>query len=98
MEVDEQAPERASGYGWRGRVAALAYIFVCFELGMFLLLIPWLDLWERSYFAALTPPWSGVWNNPYLRGAVSGLGLINLCIALSELLAYLRRCFTDRGS
>ncbi len=79
-------------------MATLAYIFVCFELGMFLLLIPWLDLWERNFFAALTPAWSGVWNNPYLRGAVSGLGLINLGIALSELLAFLRRCFTDRGS
>jgi hypothetical protein len=97
MEVNEQAPEQAPHYGWRSRIAALAYIFVCFELGMFLLLIPWLGLWERSYFSALTPPWSGVWNNLYLRGAVSGLGLINLGIALSELLGYLRRCFTDRG-
>jgi hypothetical protein len=93
MQVDEQAPEQTSHYGWRSKIAALAYIFVCLELGMFLLLIPWLELWERNFFAALTPPWSGLWNNLYLRGAVSGLGLINLGIALSELLAFLRRCF-----
>jgi hypothetical protein len=98
MEVEQQAHEQAPRFGWRSRVAALAYIFVCFELGMFLLLIPWLDWWERNYFAALTPAWSGLWHNPYLRGAVSGLGLINLGIAFMELLAYFRRCVPDRGA
>ncbi len=96
----EETPQGGSRRRWYHALGAVVFIFFCFELGVFLLLFPWMDLWERNYFASLTPAWTGVWMNPYLRGAVSGLGLINIGISISELLRLRRfwRRQSDRGS
>jgi hypothetical protein len=53
-------------------------------------LYPWTGFWESNYFSALVPEWHGYWENPYVRGAVSGLGVVNLYISLVEI-ARLRR-------
>ena len=58
-------------YRWYQKAAAVLYVFFCFEVGIFLLLFPWLDLWNRNYFSGITG-WSELWNNPYFRGAISG--------------------------
>ncbi len=49
------------------------------------MLIPWTVFWERNYFAQLIPTVRDLMTNNYLRGAVTGLGLVNIWIALSEL-------------
>jgi hypothetical protein len=85
VPVDESGPEQDEQPHWFQRIAAVVYVFFCFELGVFLLLFPWFDLWENNYLASLHPGWYEVWRNPYLRGAVSGVGLINLAISFSEL-------------
>jgi hypothetical protein len=41
--------------------------------------------WERNYFAAVLPMLHVVITNAYVRGAISGLGLVNLVAAVSEL-------------
>ena len=64
---------------------AIVYVFFCFEIGVFLVLFPWLELWSRNYFSGLGPVWSELWNSPYFRGAVSGLGVIDIGISFSEL-------------
>jgi hypothetical protein len=51
----------------------------------FLFLFPWLDLWNHNYFSALSPSWSVLWNNPFFRGAVSGVGVIDIGISFAEL-------------
>jgi hypothetical protein len=48
-------------------------------------LIPWSRFWERNYFGALVPALHLVITNLYVRGAVSGLGLVNIWLALAEL-------------
>lgn len=55
------------------------------ELGLLLVLIPWSRFWERNYFGLLLPSLQVVITNNYVRGAVSGLGLVNLWLALVEL-------------
>ena len=68
---------------WR-RIQSLLFIVFCLEMGLVLLLFPWSDLWDRNYFFSLAPQWTVVFSSSYLRGAVSGLGLLNLWIAVSE--------------
>jgi hypothetical protein len=75
----ETSPQR-----WYHKLAAVLFSFFCFEIGVFLFCFPWLDLWSQNYFANLSPAWAEWWGNPYFRGAVSGLGLINIGISLSE--------------
>lgn len=49
------------------------------------MLIPWSAFWERNYFAQAWPILGGVMMNNYTRGAISGLGMVNVWAALAEL-------------
>lgn len=61
------------------------------EIGLLLVLIPWSRFWERNYFADLVPAIRFVMSNNYVRGAVSGLGLLNIWLALVELAGMIGR-------
>ncbi len=100
MAVSEAGKEwsgepEAVHYHWYQKAFAIVYVFFCFEIGVFLVLVPWLEVWNQNYFSSLGPFWYEVWNSPYLRGAVSGLGLIDIWISFAELFR-LRR-FAGRG-
>lgn len=64
------------------RLVFLAY-FV--EVGLLLLVVPWSPYWERNYFVQMWPVLEVFARNNLVRGAVSGLGIINLWAAMSEL-------------
>lgn len=49
------------------------------------MLIPWSAFWERNYFVDWSPLLSAVLTSNYTRGAVTGLGLLNVWSALAEL-------------
>lgn len=81
-------------YRWHHKAVALLLAVFCMAIGIFLLIYPWTESWSRNYFSAVVPEWHAYWNNLYLRGAVSGLGVVNFYISLVEA-ARLRR-FTAR--
>lgn len=49
------------------------------------MLIPWTDFWERNYFVEWSRLSETLLTSNYLRGAISGLGLVNIAAALVEL-------------
>ena len=49
------------------------------------MLIPWSTFWDRNYFGEAIPAMRQVLTNNFVRGAVSGLGLVNVLAALGEL-------------
>ena len=49
------------------------------------MLIPWSAFWDRNYFVDWSPMLAGVLTSNYTRGAITGLGLINVWSALAEL-------------
>ena len=49
------------------------------------MLIPWSAFWERNYFVEGAPALAAFFNSSYTRGAVTGLGLVNVVAALAEL-------------
>ena len=65
-------------------LSQLFFVLFCLEVGFVLFLLPWTMLWDTNYFFSITPELSGVWLSTYLRGAVSGIGLVNLWIGLGE--------------
>ena len=75
----------APQYRWHHKTRAVAFAAVCLLVGLFLLIYPWTDWWEDSYFSTLGPWLQRNWDNLYARGAISGVGTVNLCIALTEL-------------
>ena len=64
------------------RLLFLAY-FV--EVGLVLLVVPWSPFWDRNYFLDLWPALAALTHSNLVRGAVSGLGIINLWAAMAEL-------------
>jgi len=71
--------------GWTQRIWALIKFLFCFEIGLFLVVFPWLQTWDVNWFAASTPTLHAIWVNAFFRGAVSGLGLLNVWIGFTEL-------------
>lgn len=57
------------------------------EVGLVLAVVPWSTYWERNYFADMMPMVHAVITNDFLRGAVSGLGFVNLGAAAVELVS-----------
>ena len=78
-------PAPAPVYRWYHKTSAVVFIAFCLEIGLFLLIFPWTEYWEGNYFAAFVPEWHRYWDNMYVRGAISGLGVVNLYISFVEI-------------
>jgi hypothetical protein len=48
-------------------------------------LIPWSAFWDRNYFVEWSTLLRAVLTSNYTRGAITGLGLLNVWSALGEL-------------
>ena len=73
-------------YRWYHKALALLGAILIMELGIFMVVYPWMDDWSKSFFSYLNPNWDKIWESPYFRGAVSGVGLINIYISFTEVL------------
>ncbi len=59
------------------------------EVGFALVVVPWSVFWDRNYFAQALPAVHAIITNNFVRGAISGVGVINICVGVSELIAML---------
>jgi len=66
------------------RLLAVAFILFCFEIGLFLVFVPWSNLWEHNALLIYLPLRALLLNN-FVRGGVSGLGVIDVFLGLGEL-------------
>ena len=57
-------------------------LLIWLDLGLSLILLPWSHFWELNYFLNSYPSLIPVLLNPYLRGAISGLGLVDAVLAI----------------
>jgi hypothetical protein len=70
-------------------LAAVLSIASSLLVGIVLTVAPWTSVWEANW---LLQPWAGLrglLTSGFARGAVSGLGLVNLLVAASDLRARL---------
>jgi hypothetical protein len=56
-----------------------------FLLGVLLLLVPWLGYWDHNFFLDKYPVLIPILLHPSLRGAVTGLGALDILLAGSML-------------
>jgi hypothetical protein len=70
---------------WYHKLSALLFANFCFLLGVVLTVFPWLNWWDGNYFSDFNAEWRRIWLNPYFRGAVSGIGLLNVYISFAEI-------------
>jgi hypothetical protein len=64
------------------RLMRFVVLLFWLELGLALIVVPWLDLWDTNYFLFQYPALALVLKNPFLRGAISGLGVINVILSI----------------
>ena len=67
-----------------------------FEAGFVLIVIPWSAFWDRNYFAQAAPALGALVTNNFFRGAVSGLGVINVLAGLADLISLVLARSADR--
>ena len=66
-------------------VRRLFYVAYFLEVGLLLVLVPWSAFWERNYFVGWFPALLYILRNNFVRGAVSGLGVVNLLTGFHDL-------------
>ena len=80
------------------KLLTIIYIIFCLELGIFLFILPWASFWSQNYFISHFPVLLSISRNNFLRGAVSGLGLADIWLALLEIWRLLRPPTPDSNS
>jgi hypothetical protein len=85
-------PEIPYKHSWQSRLLQISFAIFAFEIGIFLVVFPWLgDAWSSNYFDSFGPAFKAIWDGPYFRGAVTGLGFVNIYIGLLQVARMFRR-------
>ena len=77
--------------GWQRRLLRVSLALFIFEIGTFLVVFPWTENWNLNYFQTVTPSLQGLWYSPSFRGALTGLGFVNIYIACLQVAHSFRR-------
>jgi len=82
-------PKAAELPVWLQRVFAIVYVLFCIELGLVLVVLPWLpDFWYAGTGLAPWPALRHLLASGFVRGAVSGLGLLDIWLGIMEAVRY----------
>ena len=63
-------------------LSALLVVLLCI-MGAVLFYLPWTSLWEKNYFLSHFPSLMRILLHPAFRGAVSGLGVLDIFLAIT---------------
>ena len=66
-------------------LSRLLLVVFYIEVGLLLLVLPWSIFWDRNYFVYAWPALEPLFGSPFLRGAVSGVGVLNLVSGFGEM-------------
>lgn len=75
----------------RNVLLRVCFAIFAFEIGLFLVIYPWRDTWTFNYFQGSHPILEQIWDDPFFRGALSGLGVMNIYLAVTEFVNTFRR-------
>jgi hypothetical protein len=73
---------------WVQRLWLVIYVAFCIELGMLLIVLPWKSVWHSNVLLADYPALRTLFQNYFLRGLVTGLGIIDVWLGVSEAVHY----------
>jgi hypothetical protein len=78
------------------KLTIVFFILICFEIGILLVILPWVPSpsWNENYLLVLAAdkmhwPWLAIaMKSGYARGAVTGLGLLNITLGIWEIIYF----------
>ena len=81
-------PEQQHTSSWLRRSELFLRVIVRLYIGIILVFLPWTHVWAFNRFFVYYAFIAHLTQNGAVRGLVSGLGLLNLWIAVSEAIHY----------
>ncbi len=69
----------------------ILYTIYSLEVGLFLIFFPLMKIWDNNYILYRFPGFRPVVANPFMKGAIFGLGLVNIFIGVQELVHIIRK-------
>ena|SRR5665213_2580787 len=80
---------RRSAPIWLQRLSLFVLVLFCVYLGVLVMLLPWWTrIWDHNLFIQAHPPLSAILHNGAVRGVISGIGLLDIWIGISEAVHY----------
>lgn len=74
---------------WLQRLSLFILVIFCLYLGVIVVVIPWwTSVWDRNLFLTSHPALWAVLHTSAARGVISGLGLLDIWIGISEAIHY----------
>jgi hypothetical protein len=73
---------------WLRRLDLFVRIIVRLYLGLIVIVLPWLHFWDDNHLLVVFPYLSPLALNGITRGIVSGLGILNIYIAIHDAIHY----------
>jgi len=83
-----EGPRRAAPV-WLQRLSLFVLVLFCVYLGVLVMILPWWTrIWDQNLFILSHPTLAGILHNGAVRGIISGLGLLDIWIGISEAVHY----------
>lgn len=73
---------------WVHRLFLIVRVVFCIELGMLLTILPWTNVWIQNSYLGDYPALRSLLQLNFIRGLVSGFGLIDIWIGIWEAVHY----------
>ena len=85
----ENAGDHAPAPVWLQRMSLIVLVLFCFYIGVIVTALPWLpSYWEHNVWLVAHPAVRAVLLQGWTRGIVSGIGLLDIWIGVSEAIHY----------
>jgi hypothetical protein len=82
-------PEGKGAPVWLQRVSLFVLVLFCVYLGVLVMILPWWPrVWDNNMFIQSHPMLASILHNGAMRGLISGLGLLDIWIGISEAVHY----------
>ena len=73
---------------WLQRLWLVVFVLFCLEVGIILTVLPWTRLWTENSLLVSYPAVREFLMHGFVRGIVSGLGLIDIWMGVAEAVTY----------
>ena len=73
---------------WLRRISLVTFVMFCMWMGMLLVALPWTRIWTENSLLTGSPALRSFTQSAVVRGAVSGLGFLDLWLGIWEALSY----------
>ena len=81
---------------WHRTILGFCFGVFAVEVGLCLVAFPWLGSWDLNWVPLRVPELRHIWLSTWMRGAITGLGLVNIYVGLAEVFGRLRHLLSAR--